>query len=331
MMTKKKVILIPLTVVCFLAILIVLKLVIGVKIVHYKQYFIPCRGQVVYCTEISPDVQFPLYAWDEEEISELADKENIKSITFETSDNKELKASSWSVEKIEDFAMSKLYAQGSNVKQLNISLPVASDCTLEKMSIRYLDATETFDIGEVKLVGVEADSIHSSLSILPGIRDALANKRGMKKGIHMCDVTCLQLFMVNNYSELCLEEIDLGTDDIQVDMEHYSFRDDGVTDISELEKDEILGADRGIDDAVSKGSIPIPLGDSMIYQISLCKSEAYPDNLVCYYLNPLCTLTTEDGTVKIWGDAQSCTSITPYVYGDEALSEIKEILEKSGK
>ncbi len=149
MKRKKKLFLLPIGVmVLFVLGLLCVKILLGTSIVHYRQYLFPNLGQITGFKGNTGKIYF--YLLDEEELSEMAEMENIKEIYMETDSGEKIEVEGWTI-------TTQPYHLGlSEFFERTIEVPIVFDKekVITKLSIVYPDTTETFPAGILKIIPV---------------------------------------------------------------------------------------------------------------------------------------------------------------------------------
>lgn len=126
----------------FLIVAFFIGVIRGDSIEHVRQYLFPSEGRIVFHEGSPMYLQFDLL--DEKEVSELSQKENIKSMTVLDEEGKSYSAEEWEI-------TSRNHIDGSGIvtKSLRIKLNLTKEATVNELIIDYPDKQEIFDIGEI--------------------------------------------------------------------------------------------------------------------------------------------------------------------------------------
>lgn len=154
----KRALIIGISIIVFISIALICKMLFGQKIVHYKQYLLPCEGRIIAPLNAPATVSF--YVLDEQEISELASKNNIVAINLLDKYGQKYNAVEWSVDPAG-------FYQGStySAKNLNITLTIEEEITANTIEIVYPDKKETMNIGELTITPMNADNYIAATQI----------------------------------------------------------------------------------------------------------------------------------------------------------------------
>lgn len=148
--------------VCFIVfmmitVLLAIRGIVGQNIEHFKQYILPCSGRIVVLSDTPATVSFAVL--DEQELSEFAKAENIRSISLYDSNGFICDADSWTISEAG-------FYQGNafSAKTLNVTFTTSKAFHLSQIEIEYTDQSEVFMVGDLEIYMFEKEDIDSYLA-----------------------------------------------------------------------------------------------------------------------------------------------------------------------
>ena len=308
-----------------LVLLYVVVLFKGEKIEHDKQVLLPTKGQVVYCREYDMmNSCIPFYFYDEKELSEMADADNIQAITLELESGKSIEAVEWDITVLESYT-------DYTLRRLDCHVKITEDDVLKNITLQYADTAESFPTGQICFREIGAGVSLSAINISEGFTDFPEINRPYSNGRYLTCCTMFDIDVVNNYGEVTLTEIDLGFDDCLVDMDSFKKVDSGIIEYDKYKGNTIYARYREKEEAVTHGKVTIPADEESTFVASICGMSS--DELVVYYINPVYTLEDQEGNPFLWAYVADdpAPAILPAFSGDEGDQAIRELLEEEGR
>lgn len=330
-MKRKKLVGIPFLIIALsLVCLFGIKKLKGSDIVHYKQYIIPAQGQIV--TEQGSETKISFIILDEEELSELATKENVDRIEISTDSGKILQVNDWTVE-----SMTEELFQCS--KKLSVSVPVEEECILSEMTICYRDKKEKFDIGKLKIIPIDRMAIREKYICY--LYDEVFHTSDNDKisyvinesseGFIHKEKTIFSMDWSTNM-DFVIHRIDLGIDGMGIDpvtIQESGFDVDFGEAFTKEEKNKPYTF-TGIVETLPSQNMELCIKDTKDEEYrwiaGVRRTKEYNDQFVCTYFNPLYLCSNEEiGDFSYASDVYSMD--IPVILGN---AFVKNLLEEKG-
>lgn len=295
------------------------------RIQHCNQYLIPVEGRI--STYANCDTNLPFYFLDEKELSELAQKSNIKEVFLVRKNGTKLAAKDWDVTPNES-----LYA-GSNyaAKQLTITITPEETTDFCALLLKYPDKEELFNIGNLQVYVIQEDPYEpyfQCLSTVSGEGDqpvlssddkVLDFKASLSYGV----------FSITPARQTRILEIDLGIPDLAVDSESLkqipTDFDFGINMTQDPAFDKYLQIHQTA--VLGTMSINLEVRNSVTYLASLKTTRKSLAGIEIFLINPIfrCLDTVS-------GEEFSYTNTNYIPVGIKILDDslAKELLEKEG-
>lgn len=183
------------------------------RIEHYNQYLIPMEGRI--WTYAKTDTVLPFYFLDEKELSELAQKSNLKGIELVRKDGSRLVAKDWDTAQEGSFYNGSKYA----AKKLSITISVEESSTFGGLILQYPDSEERFDIGSLQVKIIPENAYEPYLQIWSlisgeGRRPILSQKDEL---VDFKESLSYGVFAFTPARETKILDIDLGVRGLAVD------------------------------------------------------------------------------------------------------------------
>lgn len=332
-MTKKKninslTIMSVVVIVVIATIWIVIPLVCGNKIKHYKQLFLKCDGQVLYCPEHGDEVTLPLFFYDEIDISEMANVKNFEKVKVYLSDGSEIEATKCLVE---DYSDMDMVSNQFFYKKISITFNVPDECEVVACSFEYKDLIEKFDIGNLKIKAFKAGMFRDLFYFdeeLIDTQDRPVSGTRIENKLYNSMIVCL-----NNYNgNIYISKIDLGSDILGVDLTQMKYLGTGSYSYDSIKKLTSFKKEWTLQEISQSGSeLKIEKNENSIYILPLGKADSYSDEYRNYYIAPLYYINDESGNSYVWGREGEPMIITPYIYGDGAIEQLQRMIEEEGQ
>lgn len=115
------------------------------SIQHYRQYLIPIEGRI--STYANAKTTLPFYFLDEKEISELAQKDNLQSVSLVSRDGSTLVAEDWEVSLGDSFYAGKAFSS----KELKVTITPRKTKDYKFIVLQYPDKVERYEIGDLQV------------------------------------------------------------------------------------------------------------------------------------------------------------------------------------
>ncbi|HPG92547.1 MAG TPA: hypothetical protein PK675_03970 [Clostridia bacterium] len=218
-MTKKIIIsfgLIIAIIVCSVLFVVVYKAIVGSGIEHFKQYVFSCQGRFnVYKDEQSI---LTFYLLDEEEFSEMGNKENISEINLYTTDGEILSVTDWEIKNEIENKFSAFYGE-YNMKTLSLILSFDKSVTIIGFEVIYPDVPEYFDIGELNINAIERSEFEMFLNIVDFTWDfeIVKFKPGVTEYIIPGDFSMLYFNINSLVNDFELISVNIGVPGVGID------------------------------------------------------------------------------------------------------------------
>ena len=332
--TKRVYLIVAAVIIIIAAFWLIVPRILGKKIRHYKQLFFECDGQVLYNAEFDTDITVPFYFYDETDLSEMADPNNFQKVKVYFSNGEEVEATNCMIEDCSDSAnVGKRYSY----KKVSITFPVTKECDIVACSFEYIDKTEKFSIGNLKLRTYEAGMYLNDYKFYVELYDTL--QRDNKKDAianSPCNLLMLDVLFGQDGDDVSIDQLDLGSDIIFADLSKIQYFGSGSIDLERVNNNSDFHQDWTIDDISKEDStVLIEKSDneveSVYYAMPLAVTDEYEEKPRNYYLNPLVYITEKDGTQHIWGCTTSPYVSMPLILEDTAVEQLKEMIEEDGQ
>lgn len=313
------------TMLILVGIILIIKVIKGNSIIHYRQYMFQCQGQVA-----QPMNGIAFIFIDEEELSEMADVNNLKNVYITTDEGEKIEATKWDLEERALFTAPDEYRG----RKLNLYLPYDRAYTITQLTIVYPDKEETFEVGNLKVIPIETDSwMRAGISCyainLVELKSFLTDPDYVQEpdpepfSTENLEAGRFNFFQAvgrvySSEGSFTITKIDFGIEGMGIDPstirflqgEECNFIGDTATFIEKEENKIYL--ERDILKSLPSQDISLSVTESKfsIYA-SIRKTESYHTELTCLYISPV-YYCVDDATGKM------------FVYGNELNYWIKE-------
>lgn len=294
------------------------------RIHHYKQLFLPCDGQVLYCPSHGKEVILPLFFYDEIEVSEMANGDNFESVKIYLSDGTEILVKECI---IEDFNNTNEGELDFFYKRATMTFEVEDECEVVACSFAYSDTVEKFDVGSIKIKSYPAGMFRGSYFFES---DLIDTKQEINYDSPMRNIpyNAFLLYVDNMQGEMTIKSIDLGCEFLDIDIlnmkyiGNQSFSYNALKNIQEISLDDVEG---------HFGDVCVKEKENEIFVAPLAKDDSYTKEFRNYYINPLYHFVDEDGVDRVWGAEGNVNVFSPYIGNKEAVKELEKMIREEGR
>jgi hypothetical protein len=305
----------------------VYKMIHGVKINHYLQYFIPCQGQRVVLDGNQTELIF--YFIDEVELSEIATKSNIISIDLITDLGNHIVVDDWDIVSNAGFYTGSEYFS----KYLYIYTTFESECTISTIKITYLDIVEEYDIGELKITIQDINNEMANTQIITNTRafssQGFIINEDTQYFVYEPSLLTIMASGFGGYS-FSIESIHLGVEGLGID--HSSLRfvegsiDFGITFQTNPENEKYISLTEV--DVLPEQSIKIDVVSTSVQAIiAMHKTADFNDNPIVTVINPVYTcMDLETEVIYQFGDYNNYSVNIPHFISDDYVRNLLEDL-----
>lgn len=311
--------------VIFIGLALICKFVIGTKIEHSKQYIFPCEGRIFAFSGGQSTISF--YVLDEKKISELSDKNNIKSIALIDQNGARHMAEDWSIE-------SAGFYQGTtySAKKLNVILRIEQEIVVTSIEIKYPDTIESLDIGALTITPLEVDNISAATQIL-AIPDSISLERDIVNNntTYSQNTPSVLYLSASSFKEgFTIKNIDLGITGLGVDPSTSKFVDKAMdfgksfTDNSENKAYFLSDALNKLPNQEMDLFIESTKTDSVNLILAIKHDKSYSTEPTTKYFSPLYTcIDAASGKQFIYANSDYLC-LTPNLVSDTYIASLLE-------
>lgn len=301
------------------------KFFIGTHIRHYNQYIFPCQGRII--ASESGEARIRLHILDEQKISELSDKQNIKNVDFITQDGGRIKATGWEINENAGFYQGDKYA----AKELNIVATFKEQTVIQKIVLAYPDKKEIFDIGELKIYPLTPNDMMAYIQIIstPLSFDGQEGLINGNTGILTRMATALIIKVNTPWKNIRIDKIDLGVHGMGIDPSTakimpseidfgQSFMNEPSNSIYFLQDrvNSLPAQDMGIEIQKTKNEFTSVL-------IALRQDKEYKAEAASLYMSPIFTCTdTSSNEQFIYGNNSNYYISTPLIVNAKTAEKL---------
>lgn len=294
------------------------------SIKHYNQLTLECEGQIFF--QPNQEINFPVYFYDEEKLSEMANPENFKKVKVLLSNGEEIVASNCTVEDLSNAAgIDNQYFY----KKVDISFKYEKECEIVGCSFVYSDKEESFNLGKIKVRQLIPGDHLNSVNFF-GELISLQNEEessGLENRVN--DTLVVTIF--NATSDMTLTKIDLGLDNMAVELCKMKCLNSPEFDYSKVRGIDGFGEAKTLDQIdTSPAEVMIKNSEGCVYAAPIGVSQEYYENPKNYYINPLYCYTDSDGNKYEWAIDYDVDVISPYIGTKESVDIINNKLKNEG-
>lgn len=293
----------------------------GIHIEHFAQYIYPCEGQIA--TLAGSDSVVSFHVFDEKDISELSEKNNIISIILVDQSGYEIVAKDWNIESA-GFYMGKKHS----AKQLSVTASFTEETTIKTLKIIYPDKTESFNIGSLTIRPIEMGELASYTQISSDLFTFDSSNRMVDEdSTFFTEIPSAILLIANSLNkDYYIYGIDFGLPGLGIDPSTLKFVSED-TDYGESftgnPENEMYFLTKPLD-VLPEQKINVEIaGEDFSYMIiALRQSKSFNTKPVSLYISPVFTCADKiSGEQYLYADLNYYI-MTPQIVNDEYLTMI---------
>lgn len=298
------------------------------KIQHYKQLILECQGQIFFHPEDKLPITFPVYFYDEVELSEMANAENFSEVKVFLSNGDVIEASDCIIEDVSDSS----YVRGNfYYRRANISFECTEECEIVACSFVYKDTEEKFDLGRIKVRALDPN-LSLNRDVFHGRLENVRDDRIVQGEQTNPTINLLELWAEGSESDLKLSKIDLGIDCMSVELSKMKCLNTDEVDFHKVRRMEGFGEDKTTDQiSKNNATVLIKKGKRLAYVAPVGVDKSYYEKPMNFYFSPVFYYTDGTGKEVEWACDYTLEVITPVFIEKKTIAQIKKMIEEDGQ